>query len=63
MWTMITQLKDPYFLARIDGDFIAKEAKTTKYSFLKNRYRSHVRKLNQETGKDLYQCHGRHPQQ
>ena len=64
-WTLITELQDPYFLARIDRDFIAKGAKYhLKYqSSLKNRYRSHVRKLSQETGKDLYQCHGRHPQQ
>ena len=27
MWTLITELQDTYFLARIDRDFIAKEAK------------------------------------
>ena len=49
--TMITELQDTQLLARIDGgDLIAKE---TKYHFkcltaLRNRYRSHVRKLNQE---------------
>ena len=38
------------FFARIDRDFIAKEAKYhLKYrSSLKNCHRSHVRKLNQE---------------
>ena len=65
MRTLITELQDPYFLARIDRDFIANEAKYhLKYqSSLKNRKRSHIRKLNQETGKNLYECHGRHPQQ
>ena len=49
--TMITELQDTQLLARIDGgDLIAKEM---KYHFkfltaLRNRYRSHVRKLNQE---------------
>ena len=49
--TMITELQDTQLLARIDGgDLIAKE---TKYHFkcltaLRNCYRSHVRKLNQE---------------
>jgi len=27
IWTLITELLDIYFLARIDGDFIAKEVK------------------------------------
>ena len=49
MWTLITELQDTYFLARIDRNFIAKEAKyhLKCQSSLKNRYRSHVRKLNQ----------------
>ena len=64
MWTLITELQDPYFLARMDGDFIAEEAKyhLKCQSSPKNHYISHVRKLNQETGKDLI-IYGRHPQQ
>ena len=47
MWTLITDLQDAYFLARIDRDFIAKEAKyhLKCQNSLKHCYRSHVRKL------------------
>ena len=52
--SMVTELQDTELLARIDGgDLIAQE---TKYHLkcltsLRNRYRSHVRKLNQEEDK------------
>ena len=48
--TMITELQDTQLLARIDGgDLIAKEMKyhLKCLTTLRNRYRSHVRKLNQ----------------
>ena len=51
MRTMITELQDTRLLTRIDGgDLIAKEVKyhLKCLTALRNRYRSHVRKLNQE---------------
>jgi len=54
MWTTITELQDTRLLAQIDGgDLIAKE---TKYhlkclTVLRNHYRSHIRKQNQEEEK------------
>ena len=52
--TMITELQDTQLLARIDGgDLIAKEMKyhLKCLTTLRNRYRSHVRNLNQEEEK------------
>ena len=51
---MITELQDTQLLARIDGgDLIAKEMKyhLKCLTTLRNRYRSHIRKLNQEEEK------------
>ena len=52
--TLITELQDAQLLARIDGgDLIAKEMKyhLKCLTTLRNHYRSHVRKLNQEEEK------------
>ena len=52
---MITELQDVLLLAQIDGgDLMAKEVKYYfKYlTSLRNRYRSHIRKLNQEDSID-----------
>ena len=52
--TMVTVLQDTELLARIDGEnLIAKETKIhlNCLTNLRNHYRSHIRKLNQEEEK------------